>query len=117
MGDIVDLAIAAVAPHASVIQVELGGSRSRGTNDELWAWVWWLATKASVGRNVEDHWPRLYRHMLEPMGATTVPNSIEAAVRTFLLRRSELEREYGVELSRPLETEVRSGIRRLGYKA
>jgi hypothetical protein len=198
MGNIVDLAIAAVAPHASVIQVELGGSRSRGTNDELsdwdfavrtsdfdslardlavlveplaplgaqweplghfpvyalmlrgptvveylflehsqeartpvkpsketlphihahfWAWIWWLATKASVGRNVEDHWPRLYHHMLEPMGATTVPNSIEAALRTFLVRRSELEREYGVELSRPLETEVRSGIRRLGYKA
>lgn len=83
----------------------------------FWQWLWWLATKASVGREglVKQHWPRLHRHLLEPMGADTVPDSIEAAVRGFLVRRGELERQYVLEVSRALEREVRGGIRRLGY--
>lgn len=85
----------------------------------FWDWIWWLATKASVGRDdlVQQHWPGLYRHLLEPMGADAAPDSIEAAVSDFLVRRSELERQYGLEVSRALEGEVRGGIRRLGYDA
>ncbi len=196
--DLVELAISAVARHPAVTRVELAGSRSRGTHEELsdwdfavdtsdfasvarhlptlvepleplaaqweplghfpvymlllrgptkveylfldhsqetkpavkpspetlpaidahfWDWIWWLATKASVGRNdlVKQHLPKLYRHLLEPTGADTVPDSIEAAIRDFLVRRSQLERQYGLEVSRALEDEVRRGIRRLGY--
>jgi len=82
----------------------------------FWAWIWWLATKASIGRDdlLEQHWVRLYRHMLGPIGASTVPESIDAATRSFLTCRGELEREYGVEVPRALEREVRRGIRRLG---
>ena len=83
----------------------------------FWAWIWWLATKANIGRHdlLEQHWPRFYRHMLAPMGVSTVPDSIDAAVRCFLSCRGELEREYGAELPRALESEVRRGIRRLGH--
>jgi hypothetical protein len=83
----------------------------------FWDWIWWLATKASVGRNdlVRQNIPKLYRHLLVPMGADTVPDSIEAAIGEFLVRRHELERQYGLEVSRVLEGEVRRGIRRLGY--
>jgi len=85
----------------------------------FWDWIWWLATKSSVGRDdvVEQHFPKLYRHLLEPMGADTAPDSIEAAVRGYLVRRGELERQYGLEVSRALEEEVRRGIRRLGLYA
>jgi hypothetical protein len=200
VGDVVEPAISAVARHPSVTKVELAGSRSRGTNEDLsdwdfavetsdfasvardlptlvepleplaalweplghfpvytlvlrgptvveylflghsqrartpvkpseetlpaidahfWQWLWWLATKASAGHEglVDQHWPRLYRHLLEPMGADAMPDSIEAAVRGFLVRRGELERRYAVEVSRALESEVRGGIRRLGYDA
>jgi predicted nucleotidyltransferase len=83
----------------------------------LWDWIWWLATKASVGRNdlVEQHLPQLHRHVLEPMGTESAPGSIEAAARVYLVRRGELERQYGIEVSRTLEREVRQGVRRLGY--
>jgi hypothetical protein len=200
VGKLVDLAISALVRHPSVSRVELAGSRSRGTHDDLsdwdfavstsdfasvaralptlveplqpmaaqweplghfpvymlllrgptkveylflqhsqqarpsvkpskgtlsaidahfWDWMWWLATKAIVGHDdlVERHWPLLYRHLLEPMGADTMPDGIEAAIHSFLVRRGELERQYGLELSRALEGEVRRGIRRLGYKA
>jgi hypothetical protein len=88
-------------------------------NAHFWAWMWWLATKASVGRAdlVEPHWPRLYSHMLEPMGASTSPVSIETAIHAFLGLRAKLERAYGLEVPRALESEVRDGIRRLGYDA
>lgn len=198
MENLVDVAVAVVAGHPSVTGVELAGSRSRGTHEELsdwdfavrtsdfdavaralptlvepleplgaqweplghfpvyalvlrgptvveylflehsqqaktpvepsretlpsidthfWAWIWWLATKANIRREdlLEQHWPKLYRHILEPMGASTVPDSVDAAVRSFLTCRGELEREYGAELPRALEGEVRRGIRRLGY--
>jgi hypothetical protein len=84
----------------------------------FWAWIWWLAAKANIGRDdlLNQHWPRLYRHMLRPMGASTVPDSIDAAIRSFLTCRGELEREHGAELPRELEREVRRGIRRLGYR-
>jgi Nucleotidyltransferase domain len=86
-------------------------------DDHFWDWIWWLATKASVGRSdlVKQHLPKLYRHLLEPMGADIVPGSIEAAIRDFLVRRAELEQLYGREVSRALEGEVRRGIRHLGY--
>jgi hypothetical protein len=117
--DLVESAISTVASHPSVMSVELAGSRSRGTHEDLsdWDWTWWLATKASVGRDdvVEQHCPKLYRHLLEPMGADTAPDSIEAAVRGFLVRRGELERQYGLEVPRALEGEVRRGIRRIGF--
>jgi hypothetical protein len=82
----------------------------------FWAWIWWLATKASIGRDdlLEHHWSRLFRHMLGPMGATTVPDSIDAATRSFLACRGKLERQCGVEVPRALEREVRRGIRQLG---
>jgi hypothetical protein len=83
----------------------------------FWDWIWWLATKASVGRNelLKQHLSKLYFHLLEPMGTETVPDSIEAAIRAFLVCRGELERQYGLEVSRALEGEVRRGIRRLDY--
>jgi len=199
MGDLVELAISAVARHPAVKRVELAGSRSRGTHQKLsdwdfaietsnfgsvardlptlvepleplaaqweplghfpvymlllpgptkieylfldhtqearppvkpspetlpaidahfWDWIWWLATKASIGRNdlVRQHLPKLYRHLLKPMGTDTVPDSIEAAIRDFLVRRGGFERRYGLEVSRALEAEVRRGIRRLGHE-
>jgi hypothetical protein len=83
----------------------------------FWDWIWWLSTKASVGRNdlLKQHLLKLYVHLLEPMGADTVPDSIGAAIRDFLVRRGGFERRYGLEVSRALEAEVREGIRRLGH--
>jgi|SRR5215211_7548212 len=200
MWNVVDLAISTVAPHPLVTRVELAGSRSRGTAQDLsdwdfavtttdfasvardlpvlverleplgalweplghfpvyslvlrgptiveylfldhsqgakppvtpsreslsaidthfWHWLWWLATKASVGHDdlLKQHWPVMYRHLLAPMGADTMPDGIEAAMRAFCVRRRALERRYGITVPRALEREVRRGIRPLGYDA
>jgi hypothetical protein len=85
-------------------------------NTHFWDWIWWLATKATVGRQdlVAEHVTQLYGHLLRPMGVETVPESIGAAIRAFLARRDELERHCGLSVPRALEDEVRRGIRRIG---
>jgi hypothetical protein len=81
----------------------------------FWAWIWWLASKAHGGRAdvLTQHWPEMYRHLLQPMGAKTRPNRIDAAISSFVDCRDQLEHEYGIRVPRALEHEVRRGIRRL----
>jgi hypothetical protein len=82
-------------------------------NTHFWDWIWWLATKQAAGRHdlVAEHWPQLYRHLLQPMGVdNTAPGDIDAAVRAFVARRNALEREFGLAVPRALENEVRRGI-------
>lgn len=86
-------------------------------NTHFWDWIWWLATKAAAGRHdlVSEHLPRLYRHLLRPMGVVTAPSDIDAATQMFLARRDPLEREYGVFVPRALEAEIRRGIDRIEH--
>ena len=62
-------------------------------NTHFWDWIWWLATKASVGRNdlVAEHMPQLHAQLLRPTGITAVPTSIESAIEAFVGRRNALE--------------------------
>ena len=85
-------------------------------NTHFWDWIWWIATKASIGRNdlVAEHLPQLFGRLLRPIGVTEPPADIGAAIDAFISRRDELERDYGITVSRALEEEVRAGIRRLG---
>jgi hypothetical protein len=81
----------------------------------FWDWIWWLATKAAIGRDdlVSEHLPQLYGHLLQPMAIETVPASIDDAINGFVARRDALERDYAVYVPRALEDEVRRGIRRI----
>jgi hypothetical protein len=84
-------------------------------NTHFWDWIWWLTTKASIGRAdlVAEHLPRLYTRLLEPMGISAVPETIESAIETFVARRNALEQQLGVSVDRALESEVRQGIARV----
>jgi hypothetical protein len=84
-------------------------------NTHFWDWIWWLTTKASIGRTdlVAEHMPQLYTQLLEPMGISAVPETIESAVEAFVARRNALEQEFSVSVDRALESEVRQGIARV----
>jgi hypothetical protein len=84
-------------------------------NTHFWDWIWWLTTKASIGRSdlVAEHMPQLYAHLLRPMGISAVPGGIESAIDMFVARRNALEEEFGISVDRALETEVRRGIDRV----
>jgi len=84
-------------------------------DNHFWDWIWWLATKGSIGRDdlVAEHLPQLHGHLLRPLGETASPSSIDEAITAFVARRDELEREYDISISRALEDEVRRGIGRI----
>jgi hypothetical protein len=81
-------------------------------DNHFWDWIWWIATKASVGRAdlVAEHLSQLHAHLLRPLGARVAPRDINAAIRTFVARRAT----FAVAVPRALETEIRNGIARLG---
>jgi predicted nucleotidyltransferase len=83
----------------------------------FWDWIWWIATKAAAGHDdlVSEHLPQLYQHLLQPMGVDTVPTDIDAAIRAFVARRDELERQYHISVPRALENEIRRGIDRIAH--
>ena len=87
----------------------------RAINTHFWDWIWWLTTKASIGRVdlVAEHLSQLYVHLLQPMGIQTVPDSIRAAVEAFVERRDALEMQFGSSVDRALEDEVRAEIDRV----
>jgi hypothetical protein len=84
-------------------------------NTHFWDWIWWLTTKASIGRSdlVAEHMPQLYTQLLRPMGISAVPATIESAVEAFVARRNALEQEFGISVDRALESEVRQGVARV----
>jgi hypothetical protein len=84
-------------------------------NTHFWDWIWWLSTKASIGRSdiVAEHLAQLYTQLLRPMGISAVPATIESAIEAFVARRNALEQEFGVSVDRALESEVRQGIARV----
>jgi hypothetical protein len=84
-------------------------------NTHFWDWIWWLTTKASIGRSdlVAEHLPQLYTQLLQPMGISAVPATIESAIGAFVARRDALEHKFGISVDRALETEVRNGIARV----
>jgi hypothetical protein len=84
-------------------------------NTHFWDWIWWLTTKASIGRTdlVAEHLPKLYTQLLEPMGISAVPETIDSAIEVFVARRDALEQELGVSVDSALENEVRQGIARV----
>ena len=44
-------------------------------NTHFWDWIWWVATKAAIGRNdlVAEHLPQLFGRLLRPIGVPEPP--------------------------------------------
>ena len=84
-------------------------------NTHFWDWIWWLSTKASIGRTdlVAEHMPQLYERLLRPLGVPGIPDSIPAAAEAFIACRDVLEHEYNLNIDRALENEVLQGITRV----
>ena len=81
-----------------------------GIDQHFWDWILWLASKEEkredelVGRELI----KMRDHLLGPLGVDRAPSSIEAAVDAYRAARDELEREFGLEVSRRREREVLS---------
>jgi hypothetical protein len=88
-----------------------GAETIRAIDNHFWDWTWWIATKASIGRDdlVVEHLRQLWERLLRPLGVRVVPRDLNAAIRAFVPRRDAVG-----AVPRALEREVRRGVARLG---
>ena len=68
----------------------------------------WLHSKHVKGRSelVASELHKMFDHILHPMGVEVAPDSLDAAVASYLAARDRLEREFSVAIPRTLEREV-----------
>jgi hypothetical protein len=80
----------------------------------FWDWFLWLEQKRASGLDemVTKSLGDMYRQLLEPLGVTREPRSIDDALDAYLNARSECEQAFGVHVSRELEREVLPAVRR-----
>ena len=80
-------------------------------DSHFWDWIWWLASKDQRHKSefVSSELGKLSWFLLRPLGIDDVPPTVAAAVDAYVSRREAT--------ASPLETEVRAGLRRLGYDA
>lgn len=83
-----------------------------GIDQHFWDWILWLASKHEKGKHelVRRELEKMSAHLLRPLGAEAVPDSIDAALEGYRQARDEREREFGVEISRRREREVLPAI-------
>jgi hypothetical protein len=79
-----------------------------GIDQHFWDWILWLASKREKGQDelVGRELEKMSAHLLRPLGAEVVPDSIDAALGAYRKARDEREHEFGVEISRRREREV-----------
>ena len=79
-----------------------------GIDQHFWDWILWLASKREKGQDelVGRELAKMRDHLLGPLGVDRAPSSIEAAVEAYRAARDELEREFGLEVSRRRERAV-----------
>jgi hypothetical protein len=83
-----------------------------GIDQHFWDWILWLASKREKGKDelVRRELEKMSAHLLRPLGAEAVPDSIDAALEGYRTARAEREREFGVRTSRRREREVLPAI-------
>jgi hypothetical protein len=81
-------------------------------DQHFWDWILWLASKREKEKDelVRRELEKMSAHLLRPLGAEAVPDSIDPALEGYRTARDEREREFGVEISRRREREVLPAI-------
>ena len=79
-----------------------------GIDQHFWDWILWLASKHEKGKDelVRRELEKMSVHLLGPLGAHAVPDSIDAALEGYRNARDERERDFAVQISRRREREV-----------
>ncbi len=81
-------------------------------DDHFWDWALWLRSKEAAGKRqqVEAELEKLHRHLLGPLGVTTMPASVAEAVAFYRDARAAAELRLGTEVPRALEAAVAAAV-------
>jgi hypothetical protein len=78
----------------------------------FWDWMLWLGGKEAAGEQelVVSELPKLFEHLLAPLGVGQRPASVAAAVVAYRDARGQAERRFDLQVPRELEREVASAL-------
>ena len=95
-------------PHALAPPWTVTAETLEGIDRHFWDWTLWLASKRERGEEelVHEQLLLMTEHLLEPIGVTSVPGSLEEAIERYRAARDRREAELGVTVPRRLEREV-----------
>lgn len=93
---------------------EPGAENLSAIDCHFWDWTLWLSGKQRSGKAdvVAAELPKLYAHLLEPLGVRDSPATLSLAVVAYRAARHEAERRFAVEVPRTLEREVSATVER-----
>jgi hypothetical protein len=99
-------------PYESLPPWTVSGETLDGIDQHFWDWILWLASKREKGKDelVRLELEKMSAHLLRPLGAEAVPDSIDAALEGYRTAREGREREFGARISRRREREVLPAI-------
>jgi ribosomal-protein-alanine N-acetyltransferase len=82
----------------------------------FWDWALWLLAKRVKGKSdlVASELHKMFDHILHPMGVRVPPDSLDAAVASYLRVRAELERNLNVTVPLALQREAVRSLRENG---
>ena len=82
----------------------------------FWDWILWLGGKSLAGNAeiVADELAQMRRHLLGPLGVTSVPATVRDAVDEYRRARDRLEERWGIAVPRRLGDDVAAALRRQG---
>ena len=95
-------------PHELEPPWEVTANTLEGIDRHFWDWILWMASKRQRGETelVTEQLGLMSEHLLQPLGVTDVPGSIEDAIVAYRTARDRRESELGAAISRTLEREV-----------
>jgi hypothetical protein len=95
-------------PYTSLPPWTVSAQTLDGIDQHVWDWVLWLASKHEKGQDelVRRELAKMFDHLLGPMGADDVPDSITEAAAAYRALRDRRELEFGARVTRIREREV-----------
>lgn len=99
-------------PHEHEPPWEPGAENLSAIDRHFWDWALWLNGKRRSGKAgvVAAELPKLYTHLLEPLGVRDPPATLSGAVAAYRAARHEAEQRFDVEVPRTLEREVSAAV-------
>ena len=95
-------------PHAPESAWQPNAANLAAIDAHFWDWVLWLRGKQAHQQTalVAAELRKMFGHILEPMGISRRPTSIDDAIATYRHARAALERTFGSAVPRTIEQAV-----------
>jgi hypothetical protein len=103
-------------PHQPQPPWDVRADTLQDIDNHFWDWLYWLCSKQLAGKHsvVAEEFTKMARHLLSPLGAASVPKTVEQAVSLYVEARETAEGRHTMAVSRHLEREIRVGLRAVG---